>query len=129
MENPLSPDGDSWRPGDVVNVSRPSQDGGGLTLGHVVRIYPTSAMIEWPADALHPQPWTTEEKKTSLIFVSHDAAWTRRSVPDSRCAATDDSCEQPRTVERNAGVPVRHAVICATAKLLSVAIDSKGRHG
>jgi hypothetical protein len=77
MENPLSPDGDSWRPGDVVNVSRPSQDGGGLTLGHVVRIYPTSAMIEWPADALHPQPWTTEEKKTSLIFVSHDAAWTR----------------------------------------------------
>ncbi len=77
MENPLSPSGESWRPGDVVNVSRPSQDGGGLTLGHVVRIYPTQVMVEWPADALHPQPWTTEEKKTSLIFVSHDADWAR----------------------------------------------------
>ena len=77
MENPLTPDGESWRPGDVVNVSRPSQDGGGLTLGHIVRVYPTSVMVEWPADALHPEPWTTEEKKTSLIFVSHDAAWAR----------------------------------------------------
>jgi len=77
MQNPLSPSGESWRPGDVVNVSRPTQDGGGLALGHIVRVYPTTATVEWPADALHPRPWTTEEKKTSLIFVSHDAAWLR----------------------------------------------------
>ena len=77
MENPLAPEGQSWRPGDVVNVSRPTSDGGGLTLGRVVRVYPTTVLVQWPPDALHPNNWTTEEKKTALIFVSHDADWAK----------------------------------------------------
>jgi len=78
MENPITPSGHSWRVGDVVNVSRPTQDGGGFTVGHVLRMYPTSVLVEWPADALHPFSWTTEEQKTALLFVTHDADFSKR---------------------------------------------------
>ena len=75
-QNPLNPDGDKWEVGDVVNVSRLEQSGG-LTLGHVSRVYPVDVQVTWPADALHPSEWTTVEKKTSLIFVRHDPSWIR----------------------------------------------------
>ena len=78
MENPFTPSGQSWRVGDVVNVSRPTQDGGGFALGHVLRMYPTSVLVEWPPDALHPFSWTTEENKTALLFVTHDADFSKR---------------------------------------------------
>lgn len=77
MENPLQPSGESWRVGDIVNVSRPSHDSGGMVLGHVLRIYPTSVIVEWEPDALHPFAWTTQEEKTSLIFISHDSNYTK----------------------------------------------------
>lgn len=80
MENPLDKSGEEWRVGDVVNVSRPTSDGGGFALGHVLRMYPTSVIVEWPADALHPGPWTTEEKKTALIFVTHDADFSKKKA-------------------------------------------------
>lgn len=76
-QNPLNPEGDRWEVGDVVNVSRLEQSGGGLALGHVSRIYPIEVEVTWPADALHPEEWTTLEKKTSLIFVRHDPTWVR----------------------------------------------------
>ena len=80
MENPLDKSGEEWRVGDVVNVSRPTSDGGGFALGHVLRMYPTSVIVEWPADALHPGTWTTEEKKTALIFVTHDADFSKKKA-------------------------------------------------
>jgi|TARA_R110000824_G_scaffold155075_1_gene327295 hypothetical protein len=80
MENPLDKSGEEWRVGDVVNVSRPTSDGGGFTLGHVLRMYPTSVIVEWPKDALHPGPWTTEENKTALIFITHDADFSKKKA-------------------------------------------------
>lgn len=75
MQNPLNPAGHEWEVGDVVNVSRLEQSGGGLALGHVARIYPTEVLVMWKPDALHPSEWTTTEKKTALIFVKHDPNW------------------------------------------------------
>jgi len=68
-------EGHVWIPGDVVNVSRPGKTGGALALGHIRRVYPAEVMVEWPADTLHPTPWTTTEDKDELIFVEHDPEW------------------------------------------------------
>ncbi|MBO66710.1 MAG: hypothetical protein CL398_00210 [Acidiferrobacteraceae bacterium] len=67
--------GHEWKPGDLVNVSRPGKQGGGLALGHIRRVYPSEVMVEWPADKLHQTPWTTHEDKDELIFVKHDPEW------------------------------------------------------
>ena len=77
MQNPLNPSGHTWEVGDVVNISRLEQSGGGLALGHISRIYPTEVAVMWPSDAIHPDEWTTTEKKTALIFVSHDPNWVK----------------------------------------------------
>lgn len=79
-QSPLHYEGREWKPGDLINVSRPAASGGGLTLGHVLRIYPTSVLVVWPNDALHPKSshpegWTTEEDKTNLILVKYDKTW------------------------------------------------------
>ena len=39
----IAPTGRDWKVGDVVNVSRPTHDGGAFTLGIVTRIYPYHA--------------------------------------------------------------------------------------
>tara|TARA_R110002012_G_scaffold75574_5_gene190933 strand:- start:9392 stop:10333 length:942 start_codon:yes stop_codon:yes gene_type:complete len=61
-----------WMVGDIVNVSRSELDGGGLTTGYVVKVYPISVEVLWSPDKLHPNGWTTEEKKTGLIYVGHE---------------------------------------------------------
>ena len=52
-----------WIVGDMVNVARPTLDGGGITIGYVVRVNPTTVDIIWRPDAIHPKGWRTEEKK------------------------------------------------------------------
>ena len=42
-----------WIVGDKVNVSRHTLDGGGLTVGYVVRVYPTSVDVLFPPDEFH----------------------------------------------------------------------------
>ena len=73
--SPLNSLGRPWRIGDVVNVSRPTGDGGGFTKGLITRIYPTTVQVTWNPDLQHAKPWTTEEKKQYLIFVYHDEEW------------------------------------------------------
>ena len=58
-----------WMVGDIVNVSRISLDAGGFTTGYVVKVYPVSVEVLWSPDKLHPNGWTTEEKKTGLILL------------------------------------------------------------
>lgn len=76
----INTDGRRWQPGDLVNVSRKTLDGGGLKTAHVVRVYPTDVLVVWPNDAAHPKSeyprgWFTNENKTDLIFIKNDATW------------------------------------------------------
>jgi hypothetical protein len=66
-----------WMVGDVVNVSRPSLDGGGLTTGYVVRVYPATVDVMWSPDAIHPKGWKTTEKKRDLIYAGHNENWRK----------------------------------------------------
>jgi len=75
VQSPLNPTGRPWRIGDVVNVSRPTHDGGALSLGIVTRIYPTTNEVTWEPDAQHPTAWTTTEKHKHLILIRNDANW------------------------------------------------------
>ncbi len=78
--SPLNDDGRPWLPGDLVNISRSTHDGGGLSTAHVVRVYTTQVLVVWPNDADHPKSeyprgWFSREDKTDLIFIKHDPAW------------------------------------------------------
>jgi len=78
--SPFNTDGRPWKPGDLVNVSRDSLDGGGLATAHVVRVYTTDVLVVWPNDADHPKSeyprgWFTQEDKEDLIFIKEDPAW------------------------------------------------------
>ena len=64
-----------WIVGDKVNVSRHTLDGGGLTVGYVVRVYPTSVDVLFPPDEFHSKGWTNEEMKEDLIYAGHDYNW------------------------------------------------------
>jgi len=64
-----------WMVGDKVNVARESLDGGGLTVGYVVRVYPTSVDVLFPPDEYHEIGWTIEEEKNDLIYAGHDNNW------------------------------------------------------
>lgn len=68
-----------WMVGDIVNVSRPTLDGGGMTLGYVVRVYPTTVDVLWRPDAIHPKGWTTTEKKSNLIYSGHNENWRKEA--------------------------------------------------
>lgn len=64
-----------WLVGDKVNVSRPELDSGGLTVGIVVRVYPTTVDVLFPADEYHNKGWINEEDKNELIYAGHDDNW------------------------------------------------------
>ena len=64
-----------WMVGDKVNVARESLDAGGLTVGYVVRVYPTSVDVLFPPDEYHDIGWTVEEEKDDLIYTGHDNNW------------------------------------------------------
>lgn len=66
-----------WIVGDKVNVSRHTLDGGGLTVGYVVRVYPTSVDVLFPPDEFHNQGWYNEEVKEDLIYAGHDYNWRK----------------------------------------------------
>jgi hypothetical protein len=66
-----------WIVGDKVNVSRPELDSGGLTVGIVVRVYPTTVDVLFPADEYHETGWVSEEEKTELIYAGHDDNWRK----------------------------------------------------
>lgn len=78
VESPLSPEGRDWKVGDVVNVSRPTHDGGALSLGIVTRIYPTTLEVTWPPDEMHPRAWTTLEEKKHMILVRNNPDWREK---------------------------------------------------
>lgn len=78
VESPLNPEGRDWKAGDVVNVSRPTHDGGAFSLGIVTRIYPTTLEVTWPPDEMHPRAWTTLEEKNHMILVRNDPEWRDR---------------------------------------------------
>jgi hypothetical protein len=93
-QSPFSQDGRPWKPGDLVNISRSSQDGGGLATAHVVRIYPTQVQVVWPNDADHPvenfpRGWYSLEDKSDLIFIREDPEWLAqwRSKPRNLSSA------------------------------------------
>jgi hypothetical protein len=78
--NPFNNEGRKWKPGDLVNVSRDSLDGGGLATAHIIRVYPTTVQVVWPNDENHskenyPHGWHTIEQKVHLIFIKEDSAW------------------------------------------------------
>ena len=64
-----------WLVGDKVNVSRETLDSGGLTVGYVVRVYPTTVDVLFPPDEYHLKGWTNEEDKIDLIYAGHDNNW------------------------------------------------------
>lgn len=64
-----------WIVGDKVNVSRHTLDGGGLTVGYVVRVYPTTVDVLFPPDEFHNKGWYNEELKEDLIYAGHDYNW------------------------------------------------------
>ena len=64
-----------WRPGDVVNVSRPGRRSGALATGHILRVHTSIATVEWPPSASHPAGLITQERLNRLIFVRHDPSW------------------------------------------------------
>ena len=64
-----------WIVGDKVNVSRETLDSGGLTVGYVVRVYPTAVDVLFPPDEYHNKGWTNEEEKNDLIYAGHDSNW------------------------------------------------------
>jgi hypothetical protein len=61
--------------GDKVNVARESLDAGGLSIGYVVRVYPTTVDVLFPPDEYHSKGWTNEEEKNDLIYAGHDNNW------------------------------------------------------
>jgi len=66
-----------WLVGDKVNVSRPELDSGGFTVGIIVRVYPNTVDVLFPADEYHNKGWTNEEEKTELIYAGHDDNWRK----------------------------------------------------
>ena len=64
-----------WLVGDKVNVSRETLDSGGMTVGYVVRVYPTTVEVLFPPDEYHLKGWTNEEEKIDLIYAGHDTNW------------------------------------------------------
>ena len=64
-----------WLVGDKVNVARHTLDSGGLTVGYVVRVYPTTVDVLFPPDEYHRKGWTNEEEKEDLIYAGHDNNW------------------------------------------------------
>ena len=93
-QSPFAQDGRPWKPGDLVNISRSSQDGGGLATAHVVRVYPTQVQVVWPNDADHPvenfpRGWYSLEDKSDLIFIREDPEWLAqwRSKPRNLSSA------------------------------------------
>jgi hypothetical protein len=85
---PFNDDGRKWKPGDVVNVSRNSLDGGGLATAHIIRVYPTTVQAVWPNDENHtkenyPHGWHSIEQKVHLLFIKEDPAWleTYKATP------------------------------------------------
>lgn len=66
-----------WLVGDKVNVSRPELDSGGITVGLIVRVYPTSVDVLFPPDEYHNEGWVNEEDKTELIYAGHDDNWRK----------------------------------------------------
>jgi hypothetical protein len=66
-----------WLVGDKVNVSRPELDSGGMTVGIIVRVYPTSVDVLFPADDYHDTGWVNEEDKNELIYAGHDNNWRK----------------------------------------------------
>ena len=66
-----------WLVGDKVNVARHTLDAGGLTVGYVVRVYPTTADVLFPPDEYHVKGWTNEEEKEDLIYAGHDNNWRK----------------------------------------------------
>jgi len=76
-----------WRPGDVVNVSRPGRRSGALATGHILRVHTSFATVEWPPSTAHPRGLITQEKLNRLIFVRHDPQWLAdKAVEDPRRA-------------------------------------------
>lgn len=77
-----------------MNISRSSQDGGGLATAHVIRVYPTQVQVVWPNDADHPvenfpRGWYSLEEKSDLIFIREDPEWLAqwRSKPRNLSSA------------------------------------------
>jgi len=64
-----------WLMGDKVNIARHTLDAGGLTVGYVVRVYPTTVDVLFPPDEYHVKGWTNEEEKEDLIYAGHDNNW------------------------------------------------------
>ena len=64
-----------WLVGDKVNIARETLDAGGLTIGYVVRVYPTTVDVLFPPDEYHLKGWTNEEEKEDLIYAGHDNNW------------------------------------------------------
>lgn len=64
-----------WLVGDKVNIARHTLDAGGLTIGYVVRVYPTTVDVLFPSDEYHLKGWTNEEEKNDLIYAGHDNNW------------------------------------------------------
>ena len=64
-----------WLVGDKVNVARETLDAGGMTVGYVVRVYPTTVDVLYPPDEYHDKGWTNEEEKEDLIYAGHDNNW------------------------------------------------------
>ena len=65
----------NWLVGDKVNVARHTLDSGGMTIGYVVRVYPTTVDVLFPPDEYHLKGWTNEEEKEDLIYSGHDNNW------------------------------------------------------
>jgi len=64
-----------WLVGDKVNVARHTLDAGGLSIGYVVRVYPTTVDVLFSPDEYHVKGWTNEEEKNDLIYTGHDNNW------------------------------------------------------
>ena len=93
-QSPFAESGRPWKPGDLVNISRGSGDGGGLATAHVIRVYPTKVQVVWPNDADHPvsefpRGWYSFEEKSDLIFIKEDAGWLEnwRKLPRNLSSA------------------------------------------
>jgi len=66
-----------WLVGDKVNVSRPELDSGGITVGIITRVYPTTVEVLFPADEYHETGWKSVEDKSELIYAGQDPNWRK----------------------------------------------------
>lgn len=67
--------GHEWKPGDIVNVSRPQKYAAGMATGHILRLRgATQAEIVW-RDPVSGEEIHTFEDLEHLIFVKHDPGW------------------------------------------------------